>query len=141
MFALESCIAYLTNQSGRYLTDVLDKRIRQHGITRVQWYALYYIAKSDKITQTELAEKMGTTEPSVARLLDRLEKEGMVTRVNSDHDRRIHYLELTEEGKKLNRKIVAVAEKFKDEAIIGISDKELESFEKVLEKMKANFTG
>ena len=74
----------------------------------------------------------------MVRLLDRMEKENMVRRVCCQDDRRVRYLEMTPEGRKLYEKLSQRAEQFKDDAIRGIGEEKLEVFKEVLNQMLAN---
>ena len=82
MFALEDCVSYLTNKSATELARILEGRMSDLPVTRIQWKALYYINRNGLMTQKELAEAMGHKEAGVARLLDRMEKEDMIRCAN-----------------------------------------------------------
>ena len=96
------------------------------------------LANKDAEYQKQLAERMNSKESTVVRLLDRMEKENMVRRVCCQDDRRVRYLEMTPEGRKLYEKLSQRAEQFKDDAIRGISEEKLEVFKEVLNQMLAN---
>ncbi len=138
MFRLEDCIAYITSRGAKTLAERLEDRFSGSGVSRVQWIAMYYIDSCPPITQKQLADRMNTKESTVVRLLDRMEKEKMVRRVSSKTDRRVRYLELTETGRPLYEGLTERAEQFKDDAIRGIGEEELEIFKKVLNQMLDN---
>ena len=138
MFRLEDCIAYITSRGAKTLAERLEDRFSGSGVSRVQWIAMYYIDSCPSITQMQLADRMNTKESTVVRLLDRMEKEKMVRRVSSKTDRRVRYLELTETGRPLYEGHTERAEQFKDDAIRGIGEEELEIFKKVLNQMLDN---
>lgn len=138
MFNLDDCIAYVTSKGAKMLAERLEKRFEPWNITRVQWIALYYIEGSEKITQKQLADRMGLKEPTVVRLLDRMEKEGLVLRERSLNDKRIKYLRLTQKGKELNWELMQVGEAFKNDAIRGMTEEELSLFQDVLNRMLEN---
>ena len=138
MFNLEDCLAYLASKNAKDLAAALEKRVAPHGITRVQWMLLYYADKNPGVTQKQLADIMGITEPSVVRLIDRVEADGLLERIPHPDDRRIRTIVLTDEGKKLNRKVTKVVEQFKDDAIAGIPVEDMDTFREVLETMVKN---
>ena len=138
MFRLEDCIAYITSRGAKTLAERLEDRFSGSGVSRVQWIAMYYIDSCPSITQKQLADRMNTKESTVVRLLDRMEKEKMVRRVSSKTDRRVRYRELTETGRPLYEGLTERAEQFKDDAIRGIGEEELEIFKKVLNQMLDN---
>lgn len=136
MFKLEDCLAYFANKEMKILTSELEQRIMPYGLTRVQWMALYYIHTNDKISQKRLADLMGSKQPTIAKLLDRMEDSDLIERIHQD--KRTNFLCLTEKGKQLNQDILPVAEQFKNDAVAGISLEYLDIFEKVMKQMSKN---
>lgn len=136
MFNLEECLAHLTSSNAKQLAEILDKRLRTIGITRVQWMAVYYIERMPEISQRELAIQMGVKGSTMARLLDRMVAEHLVIREPSD--RRTNKILLTEQGKEYCRKGTDIAEKFKNDVIKDIPPVYLDHFRYVLDKMVQN---
>lgn len=138
MFNLDDCIASITSRSAKKLADCFEKRLNYYNITRTQWIALYYISINNMITQKQLADKMYLKEPTVVRMLDKMELIGWVIRVNSEDDKRIKLLSLTDKGQKIETEMLDIAEKFRNDVISDISPEELESYKLVLNKMLSN---
>lgn len=110
------------------------------GVTRVQWIALYYLGKEESISQKELAEKMNIKESSVARLLDRMERDGLVERVKNENDKRVTNLRLTDKGKQYRVKLLPEGEEFEKLLYKNISEEEMRIFTAVLTKMVNNIS-
>lgn len=101
MFVLEDCMAWLANRSSKVFSSVLDSHFAALEVTRVQWMALYYMNRNPEQKQTELAERLNCKSAALARLLDRMEKDGMLTRSVNAENRRSNRIELTEKGRRL----------------------------------------
>lgn len=140
MFDLETCVAFITNKASKMLADAFNERLISLGITRVQWIALYYLGKYEGISQKDLAKKMNVKGSTVARLLDRMEKEGSIAREGDPQDKRIIRLKLTEKGKELREKFLPECEKMSKIFARGITDEEIEIFKRVLKKMVDNIS-
>ncbi|MBP1888698.1 DNA-binding MarR family transcriptional regulator [Clostridium moniliforme] len=138
MFNIDDCIGFITNKGAKKLSDEFNKRVQQYGMTRVQWIALFYIGKSDGVSQKELSDLMNVKESSMVRLIDRMEKEDLVIRKKQTNDRRVTSIFLTLKGKELREKVLPLGQEFQDDATKGISSEELDNFKKVLEKMIKN---
>lgn len=138
IFNLDDCIAFITSRSAKKLAECFEKRLNYYNITRTQWIALYYIRMNHTITQKQLADKMALKEPTVVRLLDKMEALGWVKRINSENDKRIKLLSLTDEGQKIEAEMLAVAENFRNDVICNISPKALDTYKKVLDQMLSN---
>lgn len=138
MFKIDNCLAFITNQSGKIFSEALEKDLRPYGITRSQWIALYFLHETPKITQKQLAEKMSIKEPSIVRLTQRLESEGLLNRIQDENDKRNKQLQLTKKGNEKCLALLPVAENFKNHTVKGISEKDLETVVKVLNQMVEN---
>ena len=138
MFSLNDCIGFITNIASKRLSDEFNRRLESYGVTRVNWIAIYYIGENNGISQRELANKMDVNESSIARLLDRMEKEELTVRKKDPHDRRTARVYLTEKGEKLRVSLIPLAEEFQNDVTRGLSSDELETFKKVLDKMVDN---
>ncbi|MBE6064639.1 MarR family winged helix-turn-helix transcriptional regulator [Clostridium cochlearium] len=138
MFDLDTCLGFITNNVAKEIAECFNDRLNLVGITRVQWIALYYLGEGETISQCELAEKMGIKASSVARLIDRMEREEYVLRKRSQEDKRRVDLYITDKGKKLREKLLPEGEKMSKLVSKGISDEEIEIFKKVLKKMSIN---
>lgn len=138
MFNLNDCIAFITNKHNKEITEQFTQRLQNHNITRVQWTALYYIGDNEGITQKHLAQILDSNESSIVRLIDRMEKENIVRREKDPSDRRITKLFLTEDGMKKIQELLPIGEKFSRDCIKDISEEDLETFKRVLNKMVKN---
>lgn len=138
MFSLNDCIGFITNTASKKLSDDFNRRLLEYKITRVNFIAIYYIGENEDISQRELSEKMDVNDSSIARLIDRMEKEELVERKRDLKDRRTIRIRLTEKGSYVRKELIPVAEKFQNDVTSGISQEELDVFNSVLEKMVKN---
>lgn len=104
----------------------------------MQWIALYYLGTQKHMNQKELSRRMNIKESTVARLVDRLERDGLVTRQRSEEDRRVFNLILTKKGKEYRKELVPEGEKFNSIVSKNITEKEMLVFMTVLDKMVNN---
>jgi DNA-binding MarR family transcriptional regulator len=73
-------------------------------LTLSQYHLLAALAAHSPRTVGELAENAGVAPPSATRMLDGLERAGVVERRPSRADRRVVEVELTDEGKRIVRR-------------------------------------
>lgn len=67
----------------------LDRRLAGLGLSQARWLVLLHLARfEDAPTQRELAQSVGVEGPTLARLLDSLETQGLVQRQSVMEDRR-----------------------------------------------------
>lgn len=82
------------------LTRAMAELFKAHGITGTQYNVLRILRGSGPggLPCSEIGERMVTRDPDVTRLLDRLERQGLVTRARSEADRRVVNTVVTEQG-------------------------------------------
>ena len=122
----------------KQITEAFGGRLENSGVTRVQWIALYYVKTKNKISQRELSNLMKIMDSSVGRLIDRLERDGLIERHRDNTDRRVVFITLTDKGNQLISDLLPIGIQFNDDLMAGIDEKELMIYEKVLNKMISN---
>jgi DNA-binding MarR family transcriptional regulator len=138
-FDLSKCIGFVTSTATKTVTKDFNRRMEKCGSTRIQWIALYFLLKADKaMSQKELAALMNIEDPSLARLIDRMERDQLLRRVENPKDKRIKILELTEVGRVKAEDLMPYGQEFSDLLLEDITDEEVEIFQKVLKKMVRN---
>jgi DNA-binding MarR family transcriptional regulator len=140
MFDIESCVCFINSKTSKKMADMFNERLIPLGVTRVQWIAMYYLLKYGDQSQRELAERMDIKESTVARLLDRMEEEGLIERTNSSEDRRVKYIKLTEKGTERIEELLPEGQKMSELFSMGITEEEIEVFKKVLQKFMINIS-
>jgi len=72
----------------RAMRLLFDNRARALGFTQGQWSVLAHLSRNEGISQAGLAEIVEMQPISVARVLDRLEGNGLIERRPDPNDRR-----------------------------------------------------
>ena len=129
---------FLLNDVARLMRTVYDRRIRELGLTRAQWWVLTHLFRADGITQTELAVVLEVEKPTLGRLLDRLEAKGWVRRTHDACDRRVWRVRLTKEVEPALRTMRTIAAELRRDALSGLSAAERERFVDSLLSIKSN---
>jgi len=106
---------------------LLDEQLRPLGYGTARMEALSTIARStEPSAQIAIAKRIGIEGPTLTRMLDTLEAEGLVVRRSDPNDRRTKLIELTEEGKVALDEISTIAHAFRASVLKGVSDAELD---------------
>lgn len=93
---------------------------RNYDLTEAQFNVLFALKfASGNITQAELGKRLVVTRASITSVLDKLESKHLVRRVNVPDNRRIHHVELTDQGLSL---IEQVEPKYREEIHLVLSD-------------------
>ena len=92
----------------------------------------------DGLMQTDLARKLGIESPTLARLLDLLEKKEWIRRITSPDDHRRKYSTLTPKAMGQIFIIEKISRQLLDRMMVGIAVDEVEAGFSVMEKIRRN---
>jgi DNA-binding MarR family transcriptional regulator len=95
--AIVEAMLYLYTESRR-ITKGLAGR---YGLTGPQLAVIKMLEPVGKLSLSELSALIRARNSTVTGIIDRMEREGLVVRRRSDHDRRVINIELTAKGQKL----------------------------------------
>jgi MarR family transcriptional regulator for hemolysin len=100
---LEDDFLVLLYDVARQMRTVTDQMARERDSTRAQCIILARLERQPGLSQNELAAIAEVAPITVARLVDRLEAQGLVERCTDPNDRRIWRLRLTKAAEPLLR--------------------------------------
>ena len=117
----------------------LDRRLAGLGLSQARWLVLLHLARFDEApTQRELAQSVGVEGPTLARLLDSLEAQGLVERQAVVEDRRAKKLMLCPPARPLIEQIETIANALRVELFTGVDEEELSTAMRVHSRILAN---
>ncbi|HMP94075.1 MAG TPA: MarR family winged helix-turn-helix transcriptional regulator [Phnomibacter sp.] len=130
----------ITGVANTALARRLQRYFREEGIelTVEQWSVLVHLWKEDGVSQQELCNRTYRDKPSITRLVDNMERQGLVERVASPTDRRINLVYLTETGRNLKDITVQLANKTLLDGLEGVSAQDIEVTRRVLTQVYEN---
>lgn len=96
------------------------------------------LAKRDGITQLDLVRATHLKAPTISVTLQKLEKDGFVTRRTDNYDLRAMRVYLTEKGKDYNKHIVRKVRTEEENVLSCLTDSENKQLMKLLLKIKEN---
>ena len=117
-----------------------DQLAREHGTTRAQWAILGRLERQPDLSQNELAALAEVAPITVARLIDRLEEQGLVERRADPDDRRIWRLRLTPAAAPVLRQVKRYRAKLHDVMAKDIDPAVLDAIMIGLRQMKSNLS-
>lgn len=91
-----------------------------------------HIGGSDGIQQNEISKRLLVTASNITKLLDKLEKDGLITRNASKNDRRVKLIRITDYGSSLLDKIWPIYINTNRELLAKIPPAEALNTEKIL---------
>ncbi|WP_044874868.1 MarR family transcriptional regulator [Pseudomonas sp. LFM046] len=126
-------------QMSRAWRAELDRRLAGMGLSQARWLVLLHLSRFSELpTQRELAKSVGVEGPTLARLLDSLEAQGLIQRMAVAEDRRAKKISLCPPARPLIEKIEAISSQLRQELFAGIDDEELRHCQQVHARILAN---
>ncbi len=137
-YDFKESIGYSVAMAYRALRKALDAELGHYGITFSQWQVLAGLALEGEISQVKLAELIGVEGPTLVRILDRMEHKGWIKRNVSLRDRRQKLITPTKKVEGVWRKMTECAHGVRNNAVKGISTKDVANLRRLLEKIREN---
>lgn len=134
--------SFITGMASTAIARRLQKKFNNAGLslTIEQWSVLYHLWKKDGMSQQDLCKASFRDKPSITRLVDNLEKAGLVRRVAATNDRRINLIFLTKEGQQLQDQTMKMADQTLNEALLRVPADKVDVCKQVLQIVYDNLT-
>lgn len=137
-FSRRTSLGYQVNLLARLFEQALRRRIAVHGVVPGQFPALLALYEQEGRTQSELCQLVRIEQPTMANTLNRMQRDGLVSRSPDPADGRRSLVELTVRGRGLEQALIGAADSVNAEAADGLSDLEVETLLALLAKVAAN---
>jgi len=137
---LEKALPFLIHACYQQLRSLTYKQFLGHGLelTPEQWIVLVQLWEKDGQSQSALSERTLRDRPTMSRIIDTMEKSGLVERSVDEKDARSRLVKLTRTGKSLQAKLVPVAKKLVARLERDIPERDLEVTHRTLGHMLQN---
>ena len=99
----------LLAQASQLISAEFHQVVRKHGLSVSEWRVMASLAGGAPISIGRLAQVTVTKQPTVTRLLDRMEARGQVQRLPHRSDRRITLVCITRKGAKTVQRLMELA--------------------------------
>lgn len=129
------------NQDGRLSRKRATRRARR--LTGFDWtYSALMILEGLKddatLRMSQLAESVGTTPPTVTKLVRDLENKGLVTRTLDEQDGRASILTLTDKGRQTLEAIIQARLEGLQNVLTEWSSEDIEKLDQLFERLRAD---
>ena len=109
-------------------------------LTPEQYLILDTLWDEGVIPQQQIATLTMKDKNSITKLLDQLERKGMILRISDKADRRLNLIDLTEKAKELKESVTTLAIESVNRIVEGIPQEDLNTFVSVLIRMGRNIS-
>ena len=129
--------------ASRLTHGLMDRWAEKHGLSEGRLHALWALkaAHERQLPLGELADQLEVTPRNVTGLIDHLERDGLVERIDDPADRRLTYARLTMEGAKRLDRMREQGLEWQVKMSTGLSTEQLEQLRHACLRLIENMTG
>jgi DNA-binding MarR family transcriptional regulator len=138
MGPLDSYLPYLLNRAGARIATAFSEEMRRLGATLQMWRVLAALREHDGRRMGDLSATTSIEVSTLTRLVDTMERKGLVVRRRDAGDARVVALHVTPAGRRLTQRITPIAERYERVALAGFAAAEADSLKAALRRLYAN---
>lgn len=131
-------LGFLVSAVRSSIWNAIERELKPLDISAAQFVVFNSIALGKGRTIGEFCRLLGYDSGAMTRLLDRIERKGLIRRVTNPEDRRSYLIELTAESRTIfpqaRRRVEAVFHRL----LAGFSDAQAKALKRSLERVLAN---
>jgi DNA-binding MarR family transcriptional regulator len=135
---LDQFLPYLLNRVMGRMNQLLADRLKRHGISFQEWRVLLVLVNKGPRTIRTLSEDTIIPHSTLSRMLDRMQRDGLVVRAVSEADARTVTVAVTVEGAELFAAIRHHGLAVLDQAVEGLSETEVDTLRRIASRIAGN---
>jgi len=139
-FRLSTYPFYLLGHLDHRYTEVMESALAERRLSRPMWRSLISLRDNGPRSIGQLADITLLKRSTLSRVVDRMERDGLVERRTDGDDLRIINVHITEAGQDALGHVIQVAGRVYARAIEGLSDRELNELVALLSRMLDNLS-
>jgi len=131
-------LGFHCNLTYKAFVNVVRRRLKGTGVSQVQYRALAHLMAVGPVSQSELADRLFITPATAVRLVDRMQRDGLVVREKDPDDARINRVVPTRKAVETWEVVSQGGRAVLERAYRGVDPSEIEIVKRVLERVRRN---
>ncbi|NBY71719.1 MAG: MarR family transcriptional regulator [Betaproteobacteria bacterium] len=136
--SLESAVPFLLARAGISMGNQFTKQLLPYGVSLIEWRVCVTLYTKQDSTLGQLTDICSNDTSTLSRTVSGLIKKGFVNRVQSSLDKRSFELSLTRKGKGLAEKIIPLAQRYEEKALLNFNRSEADQLRAYLNRVYLN---
>jgi DNA-binding MarR family transcriptional regulator len=137
---LGTYVPYLIYRITNHLNRRLRQRLKRSGINIARWRVLAVLAGHEYLNIGQIVEHTLIEQPTVSRIVDQLQREGLAVRETSERDSRFVRVRLTPAGDLAFKEIYPIGLAHQAQALAGFKPEEIRILTGFLERIQSNIS-
>ena len=125
----------------RQVRRKVDEAVADYNVTAVQCSLIGFLFESNKkgnVYAKDIESKFNMRRATVAEILSLMEKNGLIERKSMSEDARLKAISLTNKSLEIKNNIEKAIKRVEKDLKKGLTEEEIQTFFKILEKMSEN---
>ncbi|MEH3085703.1 MAG: MarR family transcriptional regulator [Xylophilus ampelinus] len=132
---VENYLPAMMNKASHLISAEFHQVAQAHGFSVTEWRVLACLHDGRGYNIGELSEAALTKQPTLTRLLARMESRGEVLRKDSPEDKRITLVRLTPKGTRVANKLVALAREHEERVLAELGFQSANDLKRALRQL------
>ena len=137
-YEFEESIGYWICMTSHLMERALNEELAPQGITFRQFQVLGWLVLEGGMSQIELAERMNIEPPTLVGILDRMQREGWLSREGCPEDRRRKIIRAQAKAEPVWSKMIASARRVRARATQGLDEHQVQTLMQLLGQVQEN---
>jgi len=125
---LERSPIHLLHRAGQCASDVFQGEMGEGDLTPRQYAVLVAVSQNEGLSQTNLVERTGVDRSTLADIVRRMLKKGLLQRRRTKDDARAYAVKLTDEGWRILKAADPLARRVDEKILAALPDQQRERF-------------
>ncbi len=125
---LQKSPIHLLHRAGQCAYEIFQSEVKEGDLTPRQLAVLITVAGKEGLSQTRLVERTGIDRSTLADIVRRMQRKGLLQRRRTREDARAYAVKLTEEGRKVLRSAEPLAKRADERILEALPPKQRDQF-------------
>jgi MarR family transcriptional regulator, temperature-dependent positive regulator of motility len=125
---LERSPIHLLHRAGQCATDIFQSEMAKGELTPRQFAVLSTVAQNEGLSQTDLVDLTGIDRSTLADIIRRMLKKGLLQRRRTKEDARAYAVRLTEDGRRMLKTAEPMAKRVDSRILAALSAARADKF-------------
>lgn len=119
---------HLFHRAVQVVTEIYQAEMASYDLTARQYAVLFALAHSDGLSQSKLVDATGIDRSTMADIVRRMLKKGIIQRKRDKDDARAYEVKITEEGVRLFKAVAPIVRRIEDKLLSSLNGRRVDDF-------------
>jgi len=119
---------HLFHRAVQVVTEIYQTEMSEYDLTARQYAVLAALAEADGMSQSNLVDVTGIDRSTMADIVRRMLKKGIIQRKRDKEDARAYEVRITDEGVRLYKTVTPIVQRIEDKLMSSLKGKRTDEF-------------